>query len=205
MIKNQMDNGEEKKQNTQGGRNRRPSRPITKSRLHNGALFYLQRFASSSENLRQVLMRRVLKSARDHSTNPEEGAAWIDEIIVKLQELGLLNDRQYAEVKVTSLLRRGNAPRTVRMKLRAKGVASEDIDLALEAAAEEQPADLDLTAAVAYAKRRRIGPYRIKNREEQRDKDLAALARQGFGFDLARKIIEADSAEALEESLYEQE
>ena len=180
---------------------KRPSKPITKNRLHNGALFYLQKFASSSENLRRVLMRRVDKSAREHGTDPEEGAQWVLEVVTRLQELGLLNDRAYAESKTGALLRRGNSPKAVRMKLRAKGVTAEDIDASLEQYDEEIEADLDLAAAVAYAKRRRIGPWRMRNREEQRDKDLAALGRQGFGYDLARKIIDSDDIQELEEAL----
>ncbi len=48
-------------------------------------------------------------------------------------------------------------------------------------------------AAWAYAKRRRIGPYRLEEkRADNRERDLASLARQGFSFGLARRIVEAD-------------
>ncbi len=38
---------------------RRPAKKITKLRLKNIGLYYLERFESSVDNLRQVLMRRV--------------------------------------------------------------------------------------------------------------------------------------------------
>ena len=37
----------------------RPARKITRQRLKNIALYYLQRFETSSENLKAVLLRRV--------------------------------------------------------------------------------------------------------------------------------------------------
>ena len=38
---------------------RKPPRKATAASLENAALYYLERFATSSENLRRVLMRRV--------------------------------------------------------------------------------------------------------------------------------------------------
>jgi len=53
--------------------------------------------------------------------------------------------------------------------------------------------DPNLAAAAAYARRRRLGPFRRPDqRDEKRDKDLAALARQGFGYDTATRIIDSD-------------
>ena len=60
-------------------------------------------------------------------------------------------------------------------------------------------AEPDLAAAIRLAKKRRLGPFRLKERAEMRQKDLAALARAGFDFDTCRRVIEAESAEALEE------
>jgi regulatory protein len=52
---------------------------------------------------------------------------------------------------------------------------------------------------VTLARRRRLGPYRPEaDREARREKDLAALARAGFGYDIARTVIEASDIEALE-------
>ena len=53
-------------------------RKVTLKSLENAALFYLQRYATSTENLRRVLMRRVDRSARAHSTDREEGSCFVD-------------------------------------------------------------------------------------------------------------------------------
>mgnify|MGYP007004680707 CR=1 FL=1 len=52
----------------------------------------------------------------------------------------------------------------------------------------------------AYAKRRRLGPWRRPGtREAHRDRDLAAMARAGFPYGLGRRVIEADpDAEPLD-------
>ncbi|MEK9755042.1 MAG: hypothetical protein VW338_17755, partial [Rhodospirillaceae bacterium] len=44
-----------------------------------------------------------------------------------------------------------------------------------------------------------LGPFRAgAERPARRDKDLAALARAGFGYDVARRVVDAASPEALE-------
>ena len=177
---------------------RRGPRKVTEKRLNNVALHYLARYSATTDSLRKVLMRRVAGSARAHGTDPEEGTAWVEALIVKFQELGYLNDRTFAETRARSLLARGTSPRGVAMKLREKGVGGDDIDAALAAAREDMP-DLDLAAAAALARRRRLGPYRQPaDRADRRDKDLAALARAGFSYDIARRVVEAATAEDLE-------
>jgi len=182
---------------------RRAPKKATAKHLENVALWYLQRFAASADSLRKVLMRRVEKSARAHDTDREEGTSLVEEIITRFRSSGLLDDLVYAEGRTRSLHRRGVSTRGIRARLAAKGVGADDIDAALAALLDETP-EPDLTAAIAYARRRRIGPWRKgDDRDERRERDLAALARQGFGYDTARRVIEAESVAALEEDFLE--
>jgi len=177
---------------------RRPPKKATARHLDNVALWYLQRFAASADSLRRVLMRRVEKSARAHDTDRDEGAAFVEDIIARFRRSGLLDDRVYAEGRALSLHRRGVSTRGIRARLAAKGVGAEDIDAALAGLRGEMD-DPDLAAAIAYARRRRIGPYRTRgDRDELKERDLAALARQGFGYDIARRVIEARDVDELE-------
>ncbi len=179
----------------------RQPKKATARHLENVALWYLQRFAASADSLRKVLMRRVEKSARAHDTDREEGAALVEEIIARYRDSGLLNDRLYAEGRTLSLHRRGISTQGIRARLAAKGVGAEDIDAALQTPRDETE-DPDLAAAITYARRRRIGPYRMRgDRDEMKERDLAALARQGFGYDIARRVIEAPDVEDLEAKL----
>jgi len=179
----------------QAGR-RRP-RQITEDYLEKAALHYLGRFASSSGNLRQVLTRRVRKAARETEVDETQAAAWIETLVAKLQRAGVIDDRAYAEGRVVALRRGGDSARAIRMKLAAKGVARDVADGAL---AIDEPGNDELAAAVAYARRRRLGPFRpAGERRERRERDLAALARKGFAPDLCRRVVDAADEDALEE------
>lgn len=170
---------------------------ITPSYLENAALHYLERFASSSANLRRVLLRKVDRSVAHWGGTREDHLSQVDAVIAKLARLGYLNDAAYAEAKVRALHRAGKGSRTIRATLAAKGVGGELAAAALDSLAEDV-AEPDFAAAVRLAKKRRLGPFRRDGRDEMRQKDLAALARAGFDFDTCRRVIEADSAEALE-------
>lgn len=181
-------------------RHRKGPRKATADSLANAALFYLQRYASSAENLRRVLMRRVERSVRAHGTDRAEGAALVDRLIARYREAGLLDDGAYAEMRVQRLHGRGASLRAIRNQLAAKGVAQADIDEAIAALRTDQP-DADLAAAVAYARRRRLGPWRGKDRAAHRERDLAALARRGFGYETAVKVVDAPDPDALAAAL----
>ena len=178
------------------GKKRNP-RKITASYLQNAALYYLQRFSSSSENLRRVLNRKVERSARFHGTDPDPGSDLVGALIERFQGNGLLDDGAYATGRVASLRRRGDSSRAIRAKVAEKGVPRDLIDAALEAHGENH-LDAELTAAVAMARRRGLGPFRLVSRQDLRAKDLAALGRAGFAYNTALTVIDAATADDLE-------
>ena len=130
---------------------RKTPKPATAKRLHNIALHYLERYAASSQSLRRVLMRRVSKSAHYNDTDPAEGAEFVEAIIKRFLESGLLDDHIYAEGQVLSLFRRGISLRAITNRLMEKGVERDIIELHLGALKESTP-DPDLNAAFAFAK-----------------------------------------------------
>ena len=86
----------------------------------------------------------------------------------------------------------------IRRKLMEKGVSSDDINAAMVSVLLEE--NCELASAVRCARRRRIGAFRLaEKREENRNRDMAALARQGFDLAVAKKVVDADSPEELEE------
>jgi regulatory protein len=180
----------------------RSPRKVTAKSLENAALHYLQRFATSAENLRRVLMRRVERSVRAHDTDRDDtdrevGAALVDALVERFVAAGLVDDRVYAEGRALSLHRRGTAARVIRGRLRQKGVGDDDIEAALATVAEEHP-DGDLAAAVNLARRRRLGPYRSTGPEpDRRQRELAALARAGFSYDIARRVLDGDGIDEI--------
>lgn len=170
------------------------------------ALAYLDRFDSSVDNLRRVLLRRLRKamqvSEREGAEQPDADRTkqHIEALLRRYQESGLLDDRRFAENQLLSLRGRGTSERGARQKLRQRGVPEPLVDEMLAAERERSLDDDDepteLVAARAYVRRRRLGPYRKADvREEKRRKDLAALARAGFSFDIARRALTPLDAE----------
>ena len=182
-------------------RKKKVPRKVTPKSLENAALYYLQRFSSSSENLRRVMMRRVYRSAKHHDTDPEEGAEILDALIKRYNEVGRLDDAQFAKARAGGLNRRGSSARAIRAKLAEKGVAKEVIDETLERLKDEDQ-DPELSAAVTLARKRRLGPFRVTDdRLEFKEKDMAILARAGFNYSVAQKIIAAETSDELEEEV----
>lgn len=181
-------------------RGARPPRPVSARSLENAALRYLERFASSADSLRRVLMRRVERSVAEHGTDRDEAAGWVEALIARYRTSGLLDDGVYARHRAESLHRRGASVRAIRERLASRGVEREIADSALDALAEDAAGDPDRAAAIAFARRRRLGPFRRGgDRAAGRDRDLAALGRAGFGYDLARRVIDAATPDDLED------
>ena len=52
---------------------------------------------------------------------------------------------------------------------------------------------------MAFARRRRLGPFRTAGRAEHRDKDLAALGRVGFSYQMAKRVVDAEDPDNIED------
>ncbi len=187
------------------------AKPATAARLERVALHYLERYAASEAMVRQVLLRRVDRAVAAGLTEPAAGQAAVADVIGKLHRLGYLDDAAFARMRAGSLSRRGKSPRAVRETLRQKGIDPDMIEGALDDLGQDiggGEGDLALAAAIALARRRRLGPYRTpraegakqETPEQRRNRDLAALARAGFSFDIARQVIDSDR-ETLEQAV----
>ncbi len=173
----------------------RQAPPMTPERLEQAGLNYLARFAASAAQLRRVLMRRVRLSEAAHATDTALLAQAITRLIERWIASGLLNDGGYAEAKAASLHRRGLPRSRIRAKLQEKGIAAPLIDAVLGDTTE---IGSDLAAAAAFARRRRLGPYRLPEvRTEFFHKDLGSLARAGFDRRTAERILRAEDPEAV--------
>lgn len=177
-------------------RRRRGPRKATPEHLRNAALHYLERFASSEDNLRRVLMRKVQRSAHHHGTDAAEGAAAVEHLIQRFRETGLLDDASFAEARTRSLRERGQSARAIRFKLLAKGVPAAVAEDAVREIDGADASGAEREAAVTLARKRRLGPFADPaKRAERREKDLAALARAGFSYDIALEVVDADPAD----------
>ncbi len=170
--------------------------PPDAASLHEAALTHLARYATTRAGLLRVLERRILRWV--HAGGDAETAAAAQAVaravVDRLAASGVLDDAAFAESRARSLTRAGRSRRAVTMHLRARGVAE---DLTANALPDDPEAEF--AAALAYARRRRIGPFRTVEKDAAaRLKELAAMARAGFAQDLARRALATDAATALE-------
>ncbi|HEY6980719.1 regulatory protein RecX [Reyranella sp.] len=183
---------------------KRPPRPITAKYLQNAATFYLERYPATAEGLRRVLQRRVRKAHIAQAEIMDNVQQAIDAIVAGFVDAGLIDDKSFAQTKARALHRRGVSTKLMRHKLRLAGIDGDTLDQAMAGLDEElhtDPRQREWKAAAALARRRRLGPYRPeKERKEARARDLATMARAGFDYDLARKVIDAPSLASLDES-----
>ncbi len=192
----------------------RKQKKVSAEYLQRAAFYYLGRFASSRRNLERVLERKTRKRHEDFSPPNQEEAGWIIMVADKCEALGLVDDRTYAIQKARSMHRAGRSTRRIRGELNARGVGEDDVGAALAALLEalSEPGDaaadsgeVDRAAAITFARRRKFGPYRHSrmgaarlDEETRARRELAAFARAGFSYELARKILAARKEEELE-------
>lgn len=176
-------------------------RPITEKRLENIALFYLERFASSSDNLRFILQRRCKKSSHPDDIPQDQQNKAIENIINRFERLGYLNDTLYAESLIPTLYRQGKSKTIIIQTLRQKRVPPFIIDQEIEKFYHEEESHDDYQAALVYAKKKKIGPYRPQEScsidHKQYQKEMARMARRGFSFDIIKQILQDSSQENI--------
>ncbi|MDE2334365.1 MAG: RecX family transcriptional regulator [Rhodospirillales bacterium] len=166
--------------------------------LREAALAHLARFAATEASLARVLARRVDRWERNGGDPQAAGAARaaIAGIVRDLAALGAVNDAAFAASRARRLALAGASRRAVAAHLAARGVRA-DIARAADPDSEER----DYAAALAYARRRRIGPFGRAGDPgtDGRLKELAKLARAGFSRAVAERVLATDpeAAEAL--------
>lgn len=160
-------------------------RPVTPAYLERAALHYLERFASTADNLRRVLARKARRRLAEGGSLDPGIEADIVEVVARIVRSGLVDDRSFAEMKAGALMRRGTSTRDIRMRLRLKGVPDDAVAVVLAA---HEPDDLAL--ARRFAERKRLGRHRPRPDPALRDRDLAALCRAGFPYRIAAAVLD---------------
>lgn len=169
---------------------RRTPKKISKTYLENAALYYLQRYATSAENLKRILMRKVKRSCTFHQVPVEDFIPLVDELVARYMTVGLIDDKSFAQARVTSLRRQGHARRSIIARLQVKGLSTTQIEAALRNVDEEQD-DPEMSAALAFVRRKKLGPYRKKLITDSKDlqKEMASMGRAGFSYEVARRAL----------------
>lgn len=160
----------------------------------NSALYRLSRKMMTEQELARAITRKAKQKFDDISE--AQLSALAGEAVAFGHRIAALDDVSYAEIRTRSAVSGGKSKRRIAQKLAEKGVARDIIADTLSGAD-------DLVAAVIFARKRATGPFRRDPDgtidEAAYGKALAAFARQGFGFDLGRRVLamERDEAEDI--------
>lgn len=168
---------------------RKPSlRPYDAKTLERSALRYVERFATTRGKLADYLTRKLRERGW-----AEEGSPPVETLVERFADLGYIDDRAWGEAKAASMARRGLGARRVRQTLGAAGIAGEDMAAIADALAEGT-----IESAVAFARRKRIGPFGTPVDDRAAiERQVGQMVRAGHSPMLARRIA-TTSLELLE-------
>jgi regulatory protein len=99
----------------------------------------------------------------------------IEQVISELTRLGYLNDKDWIEAYINSLITRNFGPRQIYLKLKAKGIPEDESESFLEkiACTNSQSAHIQTLLKTRYR-------HRDLSNFKERQKVIASLVRKGF-------------------------
>ncbi len=165
----------------------RARRTLDQDGLRALAIRYVERYATTRAKL-LTYMGRKLRERDWTGERPADPEAIADRFV----ELGYVDDRIYGEAKARSLSVRGYGAMRVEGALRQAGV-DEDLRDEIRGTLDAQ------RSLLAYAQRRRFGPYARDEPDADRiRKQFAACMRAGHEAGLVKRLMAARDAGALE-------
>lgn len=168
---------------------------ITARYLENAGVYYLERFSASIAQFRRVMERKITLSCKDHPDQSKESClALLDDVVAKFEKLGYLNDDAYARSLLYSLTQRGLSRSRILMTLKQKGISADLVATILP----DKDADTERLSALRWAKKKRLGPFSLRARENDLQRGLASLARAGFDYDLCQWVMHLSPDDALD-------
>ena len=172
-------------------------------RLMNKALHYLGRYQASRAKLRVILqrfaLRKIIKGNED-SYDESAIAQAIEDVILLCVDYGYVNDETLASARARQAIFAGQSKRQTSAKLKQLGVDDETAEKALQSRQEEWH-DPEWAAILNAARKKRLGPFGAPVEFDEKQKQMAKLARAGFSLDLIRKCLAIEDRETAEQEL----
>ena len=158
------------------------------------AYSYLEKYSPSKQQLKVYLLKKYLTKIKG-SKSKKEVTSIIDEIISNLEKNKFLNEEMYSDSKARMFLKRGYSLNKINQSLRSKGIEDKYVKQSIEKIKDNE-IEPDFVSALKLCKRRRIGPLRPEdNRELFYKKDMGILARNGFSFELSKRVLNLEADE----------
>ena len=153
-----------------------------KEKLLKYAIYYLSKYSSSKKNLEYILKKKIRRIS-DEKKIRFQLYKEIKNIIDKLEQLKLINDKIYAESKINSLLNQVKSKNYIKQYLIHKGVSNEVADEQISLFYEKNQ-NLEKENALKFAKKRNL-----INDKKDYEKKLAKMARAGFSYEISKEIL----------------
>jgi len=169
-------------------RNKKKTLQITVEEMRNFAFAYVEKYAPSKQQLKTYLLKKYLKNSVTN-IKKQDLKNLIDVVLSDLEKNKFINDRFYSESKANSMIQRGSSINKIRNYLLGKGIDSEYIKETIDKI-NDNNSDQDFFSAIKLCKKKRIGPARTEdNRPLFYKKDISLLARNGFNFEISKKVM----------------
>ena len=158
-------------------------------------LDYATRYGGTTAAMARILDRRIQRWERamltDEAADPEAIAdqaaalkAAAARVVASLASVGAVDDAAFAESRARRLRRSGRSRRAVLAHLGAKGVGA-----SLAGATVPEDEAVEFAAALAFARRRRVGPFAREGEAGDQARALMAFGRAGFSGAVARRAL----------------
>ncbi len=153
-----------------------------KDKLLKYAIYYLSKYSSSKKNLEFILKKKIRRLS-DEKKIRFQLYNEIKIIIEKLEKLNLINDQVFVESKIQSLQYQAKSKNYIKQYLFQKGINKQLIEEQISLFYKINK-DLEKENALKFAKKRNL----IDN-DQDYQKKLSKMARAGFSYEIAKKIL----------------
>ena len=177
-------------------RNKKKTLKVTVEEMRNFAFAYVEKYAPSKQQLKTYLLKKYLKTSVSN-VKKQDVSNLIDIVLSDLEKSKFINDKFYSESKAKSMIQRGSSINKIRNYLLGKGINRDFINQTVEKINEEN-SDQDFFSAIKLCKKKKIGPARTEdNRQLFYKKDISLLARNGFNFEISKKVMDIEKVDYL--------
>ena len=154
-----------------------------KEKLLKYAIYYLSRYSSSKKNLEYILKKKIRRLSEEKKIRFDLYNE-IKTIITKIEKQNLINDIVFAESKIRSLLNQAKSKNYIKQYLIKKGIDNNLVDEQI-ALFYKNDKSIEKENAIKFANKKNL-----LNDKKNYEKKLSKMARAGFSYEIAKKILE---------------
>ena len=160
------------------------------------ALRYLARYSCSSAKLKQYLLKKL--DFNNAIKEPEEKRLIlenVENVVEYMVKLGYVNDEIYAKSQFNSFINKGKSIMQMSHKFMEKGLTKAHLDNNIK---NYDSSELQIFLATKFIKKKSLGCYYKKIQDQDMEKSIAIMYRNGFNFDVIKKVLSLEIEEADE-------